>query len=93
MNIRPLGDRLVIKKVEIEEKTKSGIVLPDSAKEQPSIAEIVAIGDEILNDDKKKDLVKIGDRVIYSKYSGTELKLDKEEVIVLKLSDLLAVVE
>jgi len=94
MNLKPLGDRLVIKKVEVEEKTKSGIVLPGSAKEdQPAIAEIIAIGDEILNDEKKKDLVKVGDKVVYSKYSGTDIKIDNEEVIVLKLSDLLAVVE
>ena len=93
MNLRPLGDRVVIKKVEVEEKTKSGIVLPSSAKEQPQMAEVVAIGSEILNDEKKKDQIKVGDKVIFSKYSGTEVKVDEEELTVLKLSDILAVVE
>lgn len=93
MSLRPLGDRLVIKKVEVEEKTKSGIVLPSTAKEQPSMAEVVAIGDEITNDEKKKDQVKVGDKVIFSKYAGTEIKVDGEEVTILKLSDVLAVVE
>ena len=70
MNLRPLGDRIIIKKVEAEEKTKSGIVLPSTAKEQPLMAEIVAIGDEILNDEKKKEQVKVGDKVIFSKYAN-----------------------
>lgn len=93
MKLKPLGDRLVIKKVEVEEKTKSGIVLPSTAKEQPSIAEIVAIGDDIVNDEKKKDTIKVGDKVIFSKYAGTEIKVDGEELTILKLSDILAVVE
>lgn len=93
MNLKPLGDRLVIKKVEAEEKTKSGIVLPSTAKEQPSIAEIVAIGDDITNDEKKKDTIKVGDKVIFSKYAGTEIKVDGVELTILKLGDILAVVE
>jgi chaperonin GroES len=93
MNLRPLGDRVVIKKVEAEEKTKSGIVLPNSAKEQPQMAEIVALGADIENDEKKKEQVKVGDKVIFSKYAGSEIKLDNEELTVLKLSDILAVVE
>ena len=93
MKLRPLGDRVVIKKVEAEEKTKSGIVLPGSAKEQPQIAEILAIGADIEKDEKKKDQIKVGDRVIFSQYSGTEVKLDGKEVTILKLSDILAVVE
>jgi len=93
VSLKPLGDRLVIKKVEVEEKTKSGIVLPSTAKEQPQIAEVVAIGDEITNDEKKKDQVKVGDKVIFSKYAGTEIKVDNEEVTIIKLSDVLAVVE
>lgn len=93
MNLKPLGDRLVIKKVEVEEKTKSGIVLPSTAKEQPQIAEIVAIGDEITNDEKKKDTVKVGDKVIFSKYAGTEIKVDGEELTIIKIGDVLAVVE
>ena len=93
MNLKPLGDRLVIKKVEVEEKTKSGIVLPSTAKEQPQMAEVVAIGDEILNDDKKKDQVKVGDRVIFSKYAGTEIKVENEEVTIIKITDVLAVIQ
>jgi len=93
MNIKPLGDRVVIKMIEVEEKTKSGIVLPSSAKEQPQMAEIVAIGPDILNDEKKKEQVKVGDKVIFSKYSGTEVKVDNVEYTILKLNDVLAVVE
>jgi chaperonin GroES len=93
MNLRPLGDRIIIKKVEAEEKTKSGIVLPSTAKEQPLMAEIVAIGDEILNDEKKKEQVKVGDKVIFSKYAGTEVKVDGVELTILKMMDILAVVE
>lgn len=93
MNLRPLGDRIVIKKVEVEEKTKSGIVLPSTAKEQPQMAEVVAIGADITNDEKKKDQIKVGDKVIFSKYAGTEIKVDGEEVTILKLSDILAIVE
>ncbi|CCQ94575.1 chaperonin small subunit [[Clostridium] ultunense Esp] len=93
MNLKPLGDRVVIKLVEAEEKTKSGIVLPSSAKEQPQMAEVVAIGADILNDEKKKDQIKVNDRVIFSKYAGTEVKIDGEEYTILKLNDILAVVE
>lgn len=93
MKLKPLSDRLVIKKVEVEEKTKSGIVLPGTAQEQPQMAKVVAISDDIKNDEKKKDQVSVGDTVIFAKYSGTEVKLDGEEVTILKLSDILAVVE
>lgn len=93
MNLKPLGDRIIIKKVEVEEKTKSGIVLPSTAKEQPLMAEIVAIGDEILNDEKKKEQIKVGDKVIFSKYAGTEVKVDGQELTILKLMDILAVVQ
>ena len=93
MNIRPLGDRLLIKKVEAEEKTKSGIVLPNSAKEQPQIAEVLAVGPEITNDEKKKEEIKVGDKVIFSKYTGTEIKMDGEEYTILKLENVLAVIE
>lgn len=93
MSIKPLGDRVVIKKIENEEKTKSGIVLPSAAKEQPQMAEVVAVGPDITNDEKKKDQIKVGDKVIFSKYSGTEVKLDGVELTILKLSDVLAIVE
>ena len=93
MNLKPLGDRVIIKKIEAEEKTKSGIVLPSSAKEQPQMAEIVAIGADITNDEKKKDQIKLNDKVIFSQYAGTEVKIDGEEYTILKLNDILAVVE
>ncbi|WP_353093086.1 co-chaperone GroES [Tissierella praeacuta] len=93
MNLKPLGDRIVIKKVEVEEKTKSGIVLPSTAKEQPQMAEVVAIGADITNDEKKKDQINVGDKVIFSKYAGTEIKVDGNELTILKLADILAVVE
>ena len=93
MNIKPLGDRVVIKMIEVEEKTKSGIVLPSSAKEEPQMAEIVAVGPDITNDEKKSEQVKIGDKVIFSKYSGTEVKLDDVEYTIIKLNDVLAVIE
>ncbi|MCT4566376.1 MAG: co-chaperone GroES [Maledivibacter sp.] len=94
MNIKPLGDRVVIKKLEAEEKTKSGIVLPSQAKEQPQIAEIVAVGPGGMVDGKEVKMeVKVGDKVIFSKYAGTEIKYDGEEYTVVKQNDLLAVVE
>ncbi len=93
MNLRPLGERVVIKMTEAEETTKSGIVLPGSAKEQPQVAEILAVGADILNDEDKKDQVKVGDKIIFARYAGTEIKLDGEELTVLKLEDVLAVIE
>ncbi len=93
MNLRPLGDRVVIKRVEAEETTKSGIVLPGSAKEQPQIAEVLAIGADITNDKEKKDQIKLGDKVIFSQYAGTQVKIDGQELTVIKLEDVLAVVE
>ena len=89
MTIRPLGDRVVIKKVEKEETTKSGIVLPNSAKEEPKIAEIVAVGATV----EEKGEIKVGDKVIFSKYSGTDVKADGIEYTILKSIDILAVVE
>ena len=93
MNIKPLGNRVVIKVLEAEEKTQSGIVLPGSAKEKPQMAEVLAIGAGILNDEKKKDEIKVGDKVIFSKYAETEVKMDNNEYTILKLEDILAVVE
>lgn len=94
MNIKPLGDRVVLKQLEAEEKTKSGIVLPTNAKEKPAQAEIVAVGPGKIEDGKKIEMsVKVGDKVIYSKYAGTEVKLDDQEYIVLKEEDILAIVE
>jgi chaperonin GroES len=94
MNLRPLGDRVVIKQLEAEEKTKSGIVLPNQAKEKPQEAEVVAVGPGGVVDGKEiKMEVKVGDRVIYSKYAGTEVKVGTEEYIVLKQNDILAVLQ
>ncbi|HHY23422.1 MAG TPA: co-chaperone GroES [Clostridiaceae bacterium] len=94
MNIKPLGDRVVIKMVEVEETTKSGIVLPGSAKEKPQVAEIIAVGPGGLVDGKEVKMeVEVGDKVIISKYSGTEVKVDNEEYTILRQSDILAIVE
>ena len=93
MTIKPLADRVVIKMLEAEETTKSGIVLAGSAKEKPQVAEIRAVGPGGLVDGKEVEMtVKVGDRVITSKYSGTEVKVDGEEVIIVRQSDILAVV-
>ena len=94
MALKPLGDRVVIKQLEAEEKTKSGIVLPSQSKEKPQEAEVVAVGPGGVVDGKEVKMeVKPGDRIIYSKYAGTEVKLDKEEFIIVKQSDILAIVE
>lgn len=93
MNIKPLGERIVIKVLESEEKTKSGIVLPDTAKEKPQMGEVLAIGSgKLLDNGTKVPMeVKVGDRVLFAKYAGTEVKLDGEEYMVLKESDILAI--
>jgi len=94
MKVRPLADRVVIKSLEGEETTKSGIVLPGSAKEKPQMAEVIAVGPGGVVDGKEVSMhVKKGDRVIYSKYAGTEVKLDGDELIIVRQSDILAVVE
>ncbi len=94
MTIRPLADRVVIKMVEAEETTKSGLILAGSAKEKPQVAEVVAVGPGGLVDGKEVVMcVKVGDKVLTSKYSGTEIKCDGVEYIVVKQSDILAVVE
>ncbi len=94
MTIKPLADRVVIKNVETEETTKSGIVLPGSAKEKPQIAEVVSVGPGGNVDGKDIVMhVKAGDKVVYQKYAGTEIKVDGEEYIIVRQSDILAVVE
>jgi chaperonin GroES len=92
LKLQPLGDRLVVKPIEKEEKTKGGIILPDTAKEKPQEGEVVAVGPGRMTDDGKRiamDL-KVGDRVIYSKYGGSEIKIDDVEMIILRESDILA---
>ena len=94
MNIKPLADNVVIKATEAEETTKSGIVLTSAAKEKPQIAEVVAVGEGGIVDGKEVVMhVKVGDKVIAAKYSGTEIKLDGEEYTILRQSDILAIVE
>ncbi len=94
MTIKPLGDRVVIKNVETEEITASGIVLPGTAKEKPQMAEVLAVGPGGLVDGKEVKMnVKVGQKVIFSKYAGTEVKLDNQEYIIVRQNDILAVVE
>ena len=94
MNIKPLGERVVIKKLEAEETTKSGIVLTGAAKERPQEAEVVGVGPGAVVDGKRVEMeVKVGDKVLYSKYAGTEVKVAGEEYMILKQEDILAIVE
>ena len=94
MNIKPLFDRVVIKMVEAEETTKSGIILAGNAKEKPQVVEIVAVGPGGVVEGKEITMqVKVGDRVLISKYAGTEVKLEGEEYTILRQSDILAIVE
>jgi len=95
LKLKPLGDRLIIKAVEEESTTTSGIVLPDSAKEKPQKGEVLAIGDGRVDDNGKRVPldVQTGDHVLYSKYGGTEIKVDGDDLLVLRESDVLAIVE
>lgn len=94
MKLRPLGDRIVVKQLAAEETTKSGIVLTGQAKEKPQEAEVVAVGEgKIENGQLVKLQVKVGDKVIYSKYAGTDVKLAGEEYVIVSESDVLAIVE
>ena len=94
MSIKPLLDRVVVKMLEAEETTKSGIILTGSAKEKPVVSEVIAVGPGGVVDGKEvKMYVKAGDKVIFSKYAGTEVKLDGEEFIIVRQSDILAIVE
>lgn len=94
MTIKPLGDRVVIKMIEMEETTRSGIVLPGSAKEKPQVAEVVAVGPGGLVDGKEVTMqLKKGDKVLISKYAGTEVKIDNVDYTILKQGEILAIVE
>ncbi len=94
MTIKPLGDRVVIKMIEAEETTKSGIVLPGSAKEKPEVAEVVAVGPGGLIDGNEVVMtLAVGDRVLTSKYAGTQVKVDEQEYTIVRQSDVLAKVE
>ena len=93
MTLKPLSDRVVLKMVEAEETTKSGIILAGSAKEKPQIAEVIAVGPGVVDGKEVVMTVKAGDRVIFSKYSGTEVKCDGEEYTIVRVGDILATVE
>ncbi|MDO8462392.1 MAG: co-chaperone GroES [Deltaproteobacteria bacterium] len=95
MKIRPLQDRILVKRLEEEEKTKGGIIIPDSAKEKPSEGKVVAVGKgKVLEDGKVAPLdVKVGDKILFSKYSGTEVKLEGDEHLILKEEDILGIIE
>ena len=95
MAIHPLADRVLVKALEAEEKTKGGIVLPDTAKEKPQKGEIIAVGTgKFLEDGTKKNLeVKVGDKILYGKYAGTEIKVEDEEYLILREEDILAIVK
>ena len=95
MKVKPLGDKVLVKRVEAEEKTKGGIVLPDTAKEKPKEGKIIAVGDgKLLDNGKRAEFqVKKGDKVLFTSYAGTEIKIDGEEYIIMSEDDILAVIE
>jgi chaperonin GroES len=93
--IRPLQDRIIVKRVQEEEKTKGGIIIPDTAKEKPIEGKVIAVGNgKVLEDGKVRPLdVKAGDRILFSKYAGTEIKIDGEEHLIMREEDILGVIE
>ncbi len=91
--IKPLGDRVVIEPLDTEEKTESGIVLPDTAKEKPQEGKVIAVGSGTLKDGERIPLeVKVGDRVLFSKYAGTDVKYDGKELLIMRENDILAII-
>lgn len=95
MKIKPLQDRIIVKRLEEEEKTKGGIIIPDAAKEKPQEGRVIAVGDgKVLDNGQKVALtVKVGDKILFGKYSGTEVKIDGEEHLILREDDVLGIVE
>ena len=95
MKIRPLQDRVIVKRVKEEEKSKGGIIIPDTAKEKPIEGDVIAVGNGKVNEkgDVRKLDVKAGDRILFGKYSGTEVKIDGEELLIMKESDIMDVIE
>jgi chaperonin GroES len=95
MKIRPLQDRVIVKRVQEEEKTKGGIIIPDTAKEKPIEGEVLAAGNgKILEDGQVRPLdIKVGDRVLFAKYAGTEIKVEGEEILMMREEDILGVIE
>ncbi len=95
MKLKPLNDRVVVKRIEEEEKTAGGIIIPDTAKEKPIQGEILAVGSgKLMEDGNRRPLdVKVGDRVLFSKYAGTEVKVEGEELLIMREDDILAIIE
>ncbi len=95
MNIRPLQDRVIVQRLEEEEKTKGGIIIPDTAKEKPQQGKVIAVGKGKVRDDGKVSPldVKVGDKVLFSKYAGTEVKIEGEEYLIMREDDILGVIE
>ena len=95
MKVKPLGDRILIKQLEAKEKTKGGIVIPDTAKEKPQEGEVVAVGEGKKTEDGKviAPSVKVGDKILYGKYSGTEITVDEEDYLIVREEDILAIVK
>jgi len=95
MNLRPLQDRILVERVEEQEKTKGGIIIPDTAKEKPAEGKVVAAGNGKLDDNGKRVAleVKVGDRILFGKYSGSEVKIDGQEYLIMREEDVLGVVE
>jgi chaperonin GroES len=95
VKIRPLQDRVIVKRIEEEEKSKGGIIIPDTAKEKPQEGKVIAVGKGKLNDDGKITPldIKVNDRILFGKYSGTEIKLDGEEHLIMREDDILGVIE
>jgi chaperonin GroES len=95
MKFRPLHDRVVVKRVDSEEKTKGGIIIPDTAKEKPQEGEVIAVGPGARDENGKVQAldVKVGDRILFGKWSGTEVKIDGEELLIMKESDIMGIVE
>jgi len=95
MKIRPLQDRVIVRRVEEEERTKGGIIIPDTAKEKPQEGQIIAVGPGKVTDDGKKIPmeVKVGDRILFGKYSGSEIKIDGEEHLIMREDDILGIIE
>lgn len=95
MKIKPLQDRIIVKRIEEEEKTKGGIIIPDAAKEKPQEGKVIAVGDgKVLDNGQKFALtVKVGDKILFGKYSGTEIKIDGEEHLIMREDDVLGIVE
>ncbi|GGA79819.1 10 kDa chaperonin [Nitratireductor aestuarii] len=95
MTFRPLHDRILVRRIEAEQKTAGGIIIPDTAKEKPSEGEVIAVGPGVRDEDGKYIAldVKVGDRILFGKWSGTEIKLDGEDLLILKESDVMGVIE